>query len=127
MIAIVPLDRVTDLEVSQGMRPRSDAVWQGARTGALVVGVPFALLTLYAVGYDIQHRHDPCSDVCLPATPFAAVGGAVLTGVATLAGAAIGAAVGPRRRWTPVPTSALRVGIAPTPSGGAVVALGFHF
>lgn len=127
MIAIVPLDRVTDLEVAQGMRPRSDAVWQGARTGALVVGVPFALLTLYAVGYDIQHRHDPCSDVCIPFTPVVAASGAMLSGLAALVGAAVGAAVGPRRRWTRVPDSAMRVGIAPTRGGGGAVTLAFHF
>ncbi len=126
-LAFVPLERVTDLKVARGQRPRSDGAWRGARAGALVVGVPVALLTGIVAVKEIQYYHQggECIGPC-PVSLFLGAGAIVATGVATLDGAAIGAAVAPRERWTRV-TPPVRVGIAPTPGGGTAVALGFRF
>lgn len=125
-LALVPLDRVERLEVAQ-RRPRSDGVRRGARVGALAVGIPMALLTSYAIAADVRAaRHgDDCMIWC-PTSPYIAAGGLVLTSLGTLAGAAIGAATPPRDRWTRVEPR-VRVGATPTPRGGGVLALSYHF
>lgn len=124
IVTAVPLDRVTKLTVADGRRSRSDGAWRGARVGALAVGIPFAVLTGVAAISDARHRGE-CSDFCVPSSLVAGVSGVALTGVATLAGAALGA-IAPGERWTRVAPASVRVGVVPT-RGGAMVALGVRF
>lgn len=124
IVTAVPLDRITTLTVADGRRSRSDGAWRGARIGALVVGIPFAVLTGVAVVDDVRHRGE-CSDFCIPGSLVVGISGVALTGVATLAGAAFGA-VAPGERWTRVPPSSVRLSVGPT-RRGAIVALGVGF
>ena len=124
--ALVPLEWVTDLEVERGRRPRSDGARRGARVGALAVGIPMALLTTYSTVEERRACSRADSDCMIPVTPFVAVGGLALTAVGTLVGAGLGTAVAPRERWTRVDPR-VRVGAAPAPGGGGVLAVSYRF
>ncbi len=124
-LALVPLDRVTALSVADGRNTWTTGAGRGARVGALVGAIPSVVLVGAAAAYDVQHRHDPCSELCIPATPVAAAVGIAVTAVTTLVGTAIGAAV-PGQRWRRVSVP-LQVGAVPTHGGGTTIAFRVRF
>lgn len=125
-LGLVPLDRITDLEVARGRRRWSERAWGGARVGAIALGVPTILATSAAFIQDRGRAPSGCDFICIPNSVAIGVVGTFVTGVATVTGAAIGV-LAPGTRWTRVDTSAVRLGIAPTPNGGATLAVGFRF
>lgn len=110
----VPLRDVDRLAVRTGRGPRGESARRGALIGLAVGAAPTVALLPFAIRADNE-----CDACFIPATLVLGVLGTAFTTITTATGAIIGYNR-PQERWRAVAPGRVRVGVGPSPEGGAV-------